>query len=101
MEQVDADRGVLQGQHVLARCHTPEPEFTDVLELDLATVQPSLAGPKRPQDRVLLKDDEGASSARSAQPRRWANSGFGAARRPRSSAATGTVMRADGTPTKH
>lgn len=34
----------------------PEPEFTDVLELDLGTVQPSLAGPKRPQDRVNLKD---------------------------------------------
>jgi aconitate hydratase len=34
---------------------TPEPEFTDVLELDLSTVQPSLAGPKRPQDRVELK----------------------------------------------
>ncbi len=33
-----------------------EPEFTDVLELDLSTVQPSLAGPKRPQDRVLLSD---------------------------------------------
>ncbi|MBX3382201.1 MAG: aconitate hydratase AcnA [Phycisphaeraceae bacterium] len=33
---------------------TPEPEFTDVLELDLSTVQPSLAGPKRPQDRVQL-----------------------------------------------
>ncbi len=32
-----------------------EPEFTDVLELDLSTVQPSLAGPKRPQDRVDLK----------------------------------------------
>jgi aconitate hydratase len=32
-----------------------DPEFTDVLELDLSTVQPSLAGPKRPQDRVLLK----------------------------------------------
>ena len=30
--------------------------FTDVIELDLATVLPSLAGPKRPQDRVLLKD---------------------------------------------
>jgi aconitate hydratase len=39
---------------------TPEPVFTDTLELDLSTVQPSLAGPKRPQDRVLLKD---ASSA--------------------------------------
>ncbi|HVZ94071.1 MAG TPA: aconitate hydratase AcnA [Phycisphaerales bacterium] len=34
---------------------SPEPEFTDVLSLDLGTVQPSLAGPKRPQDRVLLK----------------------------------------------
>ncbi|USQ96076.1 aconitate hydratase AcnA [Caulobacter sp. RL271] len=33
-----------------------EPTFTDTLELDLAAVQPSLAGPKRPQDRVLLAD---------------------------------------------
>jgi aconitate hydratase len=31
-----------------------QPAFTDVLELDLATVEPSLAGPKRPQDRVPL-----------------------------------------------
>ncbi len=29
--------------------------FPDTLELDMATVQPSLAGPKRPQDRVLLR----------------------------------------------
>jgi aconitate hydratase len=35
---------------------TPDPVFTDTAELDLSTVQPSLAGPKRPQDRVLLKD---------------------------------------------
>jgi aconitate hydratase len=35
---------------------TPDPVFTDSLELDLATVQPSLAGPKRPQDRVELKN---------------------------------------------
>ncbi len=33
---------------------SPEPQFTDVMELDLATVVPSLAGPKRPQDRVSL-----------------------------------------------
>jgi aconitate hydratase len=39
---------------------TPDPVFTDTLELDLGTVQPSLAGPKRPQDRVLLRE---ASSA--------------------------------------
>ena len=31
-----------------------EPRFTDVLELDLSTVEPALAGPKRPQDRVVL-----------------------------------------------
>jgi aconitate hydratase len=35
---------------------TPEAEYTDVLNLDLATVQPSIAGPKRPQDRVFLGD---------------------------------------------
>jgi aconitate hydratase len=35
---------------------TPDPDFTDVLELDLSTVEPSMAGPKRPQDRVTLKE---------------------------------------------
>ena len=35
---------------------TPDPMFTDVLKLDLSTVEPSLAGPKRPQDRIALKD---------------------------------------------
>jgi aconitate hydratase len=35
---------------------SPDPEYTDVLELDLSTVVPSLAGPKRPQDRVALSD---------------------------------------------
>jgi aconitate hydratase len=34
--------------------NSPEPVFTDTLELDLTTVEPSLAGPKRPQDRVPL-----------------------------------------------
>src|SRR5437868_10664834 len=35
---------------------TPDPVFTDVLKLELAQVEPSLAGPKRPQDRVALKE---------------------------------------------
>ena len=35
---------------------TPDPMFTDVLKLELNSVEPSLAGPKRPQDRVSLKD---------------------------------------------
>jgi aconitate hydratase len=34
--------------------NTPDPVFTDTLELDLASVEPSMAGPKRPQDRVAL-----------------------------------------------
>ncbi len=32
----------------------PEPDYTDVLELDLSTVEPSVAGPRRPQDRIPL-----------------------------------------------
>jgi aconitate hydratase len=40
-----------------------DPVFTDTLELDLSTVQPSLAGPKRPQDRVLLKEAASAFNA--------------------------------------
>ncbi len=36
--------------------NSPEPIFTDILSLDLSTVEPSLAGPKRPQDRVSLAD---------------------------------------------
>jgi aconitate hydratase A / 2-methylisocitrate dehydratase len=35
---------------------TPDPLFTDVLKLELSSVEPSLAGPKRPQDRVALKE---------------------------------------------
>jgi aconitate hydratase len=34
---------------------TPDPVFTDTIELDLTTVEPSIAGPKRPQDRVPLR----------------------------------------------
>jgi aconitate hydratase len=35
---------------------SPEPVFTDTLELDMSAIEPSLAGPKRPQDRVLLSE---------------------------------------------
>ncbi len=38
----------------------PEPEFSDTLELDLSTVEPSLAGPRRPQDRVRLSEAKNA-----------------------------------------
>jgi len=42
---------------------SPDPVFTDTLELDLATVVPSLAGPKRPQDRVALATADTAFEA--------------------------------------
>ena len=38
----------------------PAADYTDIVELDLATVEPSLAGPKRPQDRVPLRSAKGA-----------------------------------------
>ncbi len=41
-------------QRLFREAGTPDPEFSDTLELDLASVVPSLAGPKRPQDRIPL-----------------------------------------------
>ena len=43
-------------QGLLRDSSTPDPEFTDTLELDLGSVVPSLAGPKRPQDRIALSE---------------------------------------------
>jgi len=46
----------LRAQGLFRDADSPEPEFTDTLELDLGSVVPSLAGPKRPQDRVALTE---------------------------------------------
>lgn len=46
----------LREQGLFRDTNSPDPEFTDTLELDLASVVPSLAGPKRPQDRVTLTE---------------------------------------------
>jgi aconitate hydratase len=43
-------------QGLFRTAETPDPEFSDTLELDLGAVEPSLAGPKRPQDRVTLSE---------------------------------------------
>ncbi len=45
-----------KAQGMFRTADTPDPEFTDTLELDLSEVEPSIAGPKRPQDRVLLAE---------------------------------------------
>ena len=55
-ETINLVKAYTQAQGMWHDDNTPEPIFTDTLQLDLATVTPSLAGPKRPQDRVTLSD---------------------------------------------
>jgi aconitate hydratase len=55
-EQIALVEAYYREQGLFHTANTPEAEYTQALELDLATVEPSVAGPKRPQDRVLLKD---------------------------------------------
>lgn len=45
-----------KAQHLFRHDDQPTPEFDDLLELDLSTIEPSLAGPRRPQDRVPLQN---------------------------------------------
>jgi aconitate hydratase len=53
-EEVQRVERYCKEQGLFRTDETPDPEFTETLELDLSTVEPSLAGPKRPQDRVPL-----------------------------------------------
>jgi aconitate hydratase len=55
-EQVAVVKAYAQAQGMWWSADAPEAEYTDVLKLDLGSIKPSLAGPKRPQDRVLLPD---------------------------------------------
>jgi aconitate hydratase len=55
-EVIARTEAYLRAQGLFREADSPEPEFTDTLELDLGSVVPSLAGPKRPQDRVALTD---------------------------------------------
>jgi aconitate hydratase len=54
-ELVDLVEKYAKIQHLFRTDQTPDPEFTTTLSLDLSTVEPSMAGPKRPQDRVPLR----------------------------------------------
>ncbi|MCC6432802.1 MAG: aconitate hydratase AcnA [Gemmatimonadaceae bacterium] len=57
-EQVALVEAYTKAQGLFRTDATPDPIFTDTLELDLSTVVPSLAGPKRPQDRVPLSQSK-------------------------------------------
>ncbi|USB33839.1 aconitate hydratase AcnA [Paenibacillus sp. YPG26] len=55
-EQVALVEAYYKAQGMFRTSDTEDPQFTDLIELDLASVVPSLAGPKRPQDRIELTD---------------------------------------------
>ncbi|HET6932581.1 MAG TPA: aconitate hydratase AcnA [Candidatus Acidoferrum sp.] len=55
-EQIALVEAYCKEQMLFRTDSTPEPAFSDKLELDLASVEPTVAGPKRPQDRVALKN---------------------------------------------
>jgi aconitate hydratase len=55
-DEVEVVEKYYKAQGMFRTDATPDPVFSDTLELDLSQVQPSLAGPKRPQDRVLVAD---------------------------------------------
>ena len=60
-ERVALVEAYAKAQGMWRDASTPDPVFTDTLELDLGTVEPSLAGPKRPQDRVPLSGVSGSA----------------------------------------
>jgi len=55
-ERVALVEAYARAQGMFRDASAPEPVFTDTLELDLSTVVPSISGPKRPQDRVVLSE---------------------------------------------
>jgi aconitate hydratase len=59
-EQVALVEAYMKEQGLFHSASSPEPVFTDTLELELNTVQPSIAGPRRPQDRILLSNSRKA-----------------------------------------
>ena len=54
-------------QQLFRTDETPDPEYSELLELDLGTIEPSLAGPKRPQDRIALSDAQRSARATIAE----------------------------------
>src|SRR5690606_18825219 len=57
-EHVALVEAYTKAQGIFRTDDTPDPEFSETLELDLGTVEPSLAGPRRPQDRVPLRSSK-------------------------------------------
>jgi aconitate hydratase len=83
-DQIDLVERYAKEQAMFRTANTEDPEFTETLELDLSTVVPSLAGPRRPQDRVGLNGvwgsftdvySEGLDKTVSVDLARWVGEG--------------------------
>ncbi len=88
-EHIEVVRAYAKMQGLYREDDAPDPLFTDILELDLGQVEPSLAGPKRPQDRVPLRtakasfesalsafeQGRGPKNAPAGSVERWASEG--------------------------
>jgi aconitate hydratase len=59
-EQIELVDAYTREQGLFHEADSEEPTYSDTLELDLGDVEPSIAGPKRPQDRIALSDAKGA-----------------------------------------
>ncbi|HUG34256.1 MAG TPA: aconitate hydratase AcnA, partial [Anaerolineales bacterium] len=67
-EVIELTEAYMRAQGLFHEPGMPEPEYTDTLELDLGSVVPSLAGPKRPQDRVPMSELKAAFEAALTAP---------------------------------
>ncbi len=80
-EQLALTEAYARAQGMWRLADAPDPVFTDTLELDMGSVVPSLAGPKRPQDKVILTqvdnvfNDDLAGVYKHAEPKRVAVAG--------------------------
>jgi aconitate hydratase len=87
-DHVELVRAYMKEQGMFRTDETPDAEYSDTLELDLGSVEPSLAGPRRPQDRIPLSDVKqsfftsldqlrpgGSRPATNGQVKRWENEG--------------------------
>ena len=88
-EHVALVEAYAQAQGMFHTKGSPEPQFTDVIDLDLGTVEPSLAGPKRPQDRVRLDTVKASFNNALAE---WTATRNGAAARMESEGGGGTAV---------
>ncbi|MDX9863513.1 MAG: aconitate hydratase AcnA, partial [Anaerolineaceae bacterium] len=68
-ENVALAEAYFKAQRLFRTDETPAPVFSQVIELDLGTIEPNLAGPRRPQDRIRMKDMKSAFETALRKPK--------------------------------